>query len=66
MNTIRVPNSLDPDQARHIVGLILVQTVCKVYQQMTLVVKSYAHVHIIQINQKKFNARCMLYKNVVK
>ena len=27
-NTIRVSNSLDPDQARHFVGLIWVQTVC--------------------------------------
>ena len=33
-NTIRVANSLDPDQARHS-GLIWVQTVCKDYQQMT-------------------------------
>ena len=42
-NTIRVSNSLDLDQARHFVrpdilsGLIWVQTVCKVYQPMTLV-----------------------------
>ena len=32
-----VSNSLDPDQAQHLLGLIWVQTVCKGYQQMTLV-----------------------------
>ena len=48
-NTMRVSNSLDPDQDRHSVGpelgpnrlqilvLIRVQTVCKCYQQTTLV-----------------------------
>ena len=36
-NTIRVSNSLDPDQARNFVGLICVKTVCKCYQQITLV-----------------------------
>ena len=35
-NTIRVSNSLDPDQARR-----FVQTVCKGYQQMTKVAASY-------------------------
>ena len=35
-NTIRVSNSLDPDQARHLSGLIWVQTVCKGYQRTTL------------------------------
>ena len=34
-NTIRVSNSLNPDQARLLSGLILVQTVCKGYQQTT-------------------------------
>ena len=34
-NTIRVSNSLDPDQDRHSV-LLWVQTVCKGYQQTTL------------------------------
>ena len=34
-NTIRVSNSLDPDQARLFLGLIWVQTVCKGYQQTT-------------------------------
>ena len=34
MNTIRVSNSLDPDQARR--NLIWVQTVCRSYQQTTL------------------------------
>ena len=29
-------NHLDPDQARHFVGLDLVQTVCKGYQQTAL------------------------------
>ena len=36
---LRVSNGLDPDQAQHFVGLIWVQTVCKGYQQMTLVAK---------------------------
>ena len=35
-NIIRVPNSLDPDQARLLLGLIWVQTVCNGYQQTTL------------------------------
>ena len=34
-NTIRVSNSLDPDQANKIPGLIWVQMVCKGYQQKT-------------------------------
>ena len=38
MNTIKVSNSLDPDQACSS-GLIWVQTVCKGYLQMTLVDK---------------------------
>ena len=38
-NTIRVSNSLDPDQAGHLVGLIWVQTVSKGYQQTALVGK---------------------------
>ena len=33
--TIRVSDSLDPDQARFLSGLIWVQTDCKGYQQMT-------------------------------
>ena len=33
--SIQVSNSLDPDQARHIVGPDLVQSVCKGYQQTT-------------------------------
>ena len=38
--SIRVPNSLDPGQARHSVGPDKwVQTVCKGYMQMTLVGK---------------------------
>ena len=35
-HTIRVSNSLDPDQAQQMSGLIWVQTVCKSYQQRTL------------------------------
>ena len=35
--SIRVSNSLDPDQALHFVCLDLVQTVCKGYQQITKV-----------------------------
>ena len=35
-NTIKLSNSLDPDQARHLAGLIWVQTVCKRYQQTAL------------------------------
>ena len=38
-NTIRVANSLDPDQAQHLSGLIWVRTVCKAYQQTPLVGK---------------------------
>ena len=36
-NTIRASNSLDPDQARHFDRPDLGQTVCKSYQQKTLV-----------------------------
>ena len=36
-NTIRVPNSLDPDQSKLLSDLIWVQTVCKAYQQTTKV-----------------------------
>ena len=39
-HTIRVSNSLDPDQASGFVGLSWVQTVCKRYQQMTKVATS--------------------------
>ena len=35
-NTTRVTNSLDPDQAWHLVDLIWVQTVCTGHQQTTL------------------------------
>ena len=35
-NTVRVSNSLDPDQARQLSGLIWVQSVYKDYQQTTL------------------------------
>ena len=38
VNSLR---TLDPDQAQHFVTLIWVQTVCKGYQQMTLVGKEY-------------------------
>ena len=40
MNTIRVTNSLEPDQSGDfdkMSGLIWVKTVCKVYQQVTIV-----------------------------
>ena len=40
-----VSNSLDPDQARRFVSLIWVQTVCKGYQQMTLVGKEWIEFH---------------------
>ena len=36
MNIIRVSNSLDPDQARHLVRPDLGPTVCKSYCQTTL------------------------------
>ena len=39
-NTIRVSNSLNPDQARHFVGHDLGKTVCKGYQQTTKVAAS--------------------------
>ena len=35
-NTTRVSNNLDPDQARHFVGLDLVPNCCKSYQQTPL------------------------------
>ena len=35
--TVTVSNSLNPDQALFLSGLIRVQTACKGYQQMTLV-----------------------------
>ena len=38
-NLLRVSNSLDQNQARHLSGLILVQTVCRGYQQSALVSK---------------------------
>ena len=38
--TIRVSNSLDPDEARHFSSLIWVQTVFKGYQQTTKVASS--------------------------
>ena len=37
-NTIRVLNRLDPDQARHLSGLIWVQAVCKSYEQTTIII----------------------------
>ena len=37
-------NSLDPGQARHLLGLIWVQTVYKDYYQMTLVGKELMRV----------------------
>ena len=40
-NTIRVSNTLDLNQARHFVGPDPVPTLCKVYQQMTLVGNEY-------------------------
>ena len=36
---IRVPNTLDPDQARHLSGQIWVQIVSKGYQQTKLIGK---------------------------
>ena len=43
-NTIRVANILDPDQTCCLAGLILVQTVCKVYQQMVQIGKQLTQV----------------------
>ena len=46
-------NSLDPEQARHFVGLVWVQTVCKSYKQATLVGKELMcnnyYMNIIQV-----------------
>ena len=39
MNTFRLSSILDQDQARVLPGLILVQNVCKGYQQMKLAYK---------------------------
>ena len=46
-NTIRVSNSLGPDQVRQFVGLNWVQTVCNGYQQTTLGDKSKWHCKVI-------------------
>ena len=40
-------NSLDQDQARHLVGLIWVQTVCKGYQQTTKATANKERVNFI-------------------
>ena len=42
-------NSLDPDQARDFVGLILIQTVCKGYQQTTKVATSAERVNFVSV-----------------
>ena len=44
-NTIRVSNGLDPDQDRHSVGPDQVQSVCKGYQQITIVAPSMIRVN---------------------
>ena len=43
VSTIKVANSLDPDQGHCFVGQILVQTVCKDYKHTTLVEKLNQH-----------------------
>ena len=47
-NTIRVSNSWDPDQTDNLSGLIWFQTVCKGYQQTTLVDKKFRQIDAIQ------------------
>ena len=45
MNTFRVSNNLDPDQAQHFVGPDLGPYCCKSYQQTTLVGKELKSIH---------------------
>ena len=60
MNTIRMSSSLDPDQARR----IWVETVCKGYQQTTLVDKELSKYHGIFIAEGGTVGNCLeLFKN---
>ena len=55
-NTIRVSNSSDSDQARHLLGLIRVHTVCNGYKQRPLVGKEY-------ISQSRTNITVIIVMN---
>ena len=59
--TIRMSNSLDPDQARHFVGLIWGQTVCKGYQQTTLVGKELYLKSLPELTLVILNHQCTYY-----
>ena len=65
-NTIRVSNSLDPDQARQNVGPDLGPTVCKSYQQMTKVATSGKELSIFsKLLQKTFSNIFIVIINIV-
>ena len=56
--TIRVSNSLDPDEAWRLSGLIWVQTVCKGYQQTALVGKELLiYMYVTEVNNTVFVTR---------
>ena len=64
-NTIRVLNSLDPDltQPDVLLGLIWVQTVCKVYHQTTLVGEKVNRFwHYLQVGQNSPKTSYILQK----
>ena len=68
-NTIRMSNSLDPDQAHHFVrsdlGLIWVQTVCKSYQQTTPAGKELTYCCFVRgILTRKYFLTCTLSAHV--
>ena len=54
-NTIRVSNSLDPDQELHSVSPDLGQTVCKDYQQTTKIAASNLLVLILYVPVNNFS-----------
>ena len=62
-NSTRVSNSLDHDQARHLSGLNLVQTVCKSYQQMTLVCMVYLHFKVLCGNKSDLESERQVTKD---
>ena len=66
-NSTRMSNSLDHDQARHLSGLIWVQTVCKGYQQTTLVGKvktrTYLHFQVLCGNKSDLESERQVTKD---
>ena len=57
---MRVSNSFDPDQVRHVVGPDLVQTVCKDYQQTALVDKEHNEISLFTIPDQIFEIQLSL------